>query len=640
MRNFLKILAFLFVFSANALADDIVLGYTDGTIDRTKVFHLGTTKQQGQAIRLSHEKLQALRGCRITALQAAFGSRMTLDNRVRFFLATELGGEPLLTFEGTIEKALKNLSFPLPEAYVVTGDEPALYIGYEAETLAASYNLLSSDFKNELPGCNFALSDGTWVDVCGTKTGAANLRIVLDRDPAFADIIVCGAKFEGYYQCGKASAFPFRVVNFGTRPIESFDVVFTLGDREERYAYAATALGQGEGMDIALPEAVCTEEGEVALRIAIEEVNGGSGAAEADDSDNALSASLFCYPEEMERCVLVESFTGQACSQCPSGHTVLENFLEKQATPSVVVSHHAGYLPDAFTMEEDIDCLFFYDGTSTYAPAVMFNRTACPQVSVAPVMDISVTKMQPTLEYALNREPYASISLQTSFDPLTQQCSLRAGFLPHRALPDGRAVVGFLLVQDSIPAYQTNGGASYMHRHVCRGCLTESSWGEEVVLTPGETLEWQTEFTLPESIRSSYWTAERLEGSQYENAESLLNHAVVPQNMSIVAYMAECGSASNTSRRILNCQSVRLGESYTQRGFTAGIGLPTLAAEAERLEVEVRDGRISVVGVAPEQIGIFDLQGRHYAPESVLQHGIYVVRALLGGRVLSSLVRV
>ena len=92
MRNFLKILAFLFVFSANALADDIVLGYTDGTIDRTKVFHLGTTKQQGQAIRLSHEKLQALRGCRITALQAAFGSRMTLDNRVRFFLTTELGG--------------------------------------------------------------------------------------------------------------------------------------------------------------------------------------------------------------------------------------------------------------------------------------------------------------------------------------------------------------------------------------------------------------------------------------------------------------------------------------------------------------------------------------------------------------------
>lgn len=640
MRKFLKIFAFLSVFSASSWADDTVLGYTDGTIDRTKVFHLGTTTQQGQAVRFSHEKLQALKGCSITALQAAFGSRMTLDNRVRFFLATELGGEPLMTFEGTIEKALKKLSFSLPEAYVITGDEPALYIGYEAETLAASYNLLSADFKTEIPGCNFALSDGTWVDVYGTKTGSANLQVVLDHDPAFSDIIVCGEKYEGYYQCGQAASFPLRVMNFGTRPVESFTVVFTLGDHEERYACSCPAWGQGESMDIALPEAVCTEEGEVALRIAVEEVKSGSGAAEADVSDNALSASLFCYPEQMERSVLVECFTGQGCSQCPAGHTVLENFLEKQATPSVVVAHHAGYLPDAFTMAEDIDCLFFYDGTSTYAPAVMFNRTACPQVSVAPVMDISVTKMLPTLEYALNREPYASIRLQTSYDPLTRRCSLRAGFLPHRPLPDGRAVVGFFLVQDSIQAYQTNGGANYMHRHVCRGSLTDSSWGEEVVLTPGDTLEWQTEFVLPESVRSSYWTPDRLAGSQYENAESLLEHAVVPQQMSIVAYIAECGSTSNTSRRVFNCQSVKLGESYTQRGFTAAISLPTVAAGAERLEVTVCEGRISVAGVDAALVGIFDLQGRRYAPDGVLQSGIYVVRATLGGRVLSSLVKV
>lgn len=636
MQRFFTFLTFCLL-SFSLMAEEVTVGYSNGSIERTKVFHLGNTTSQGQAIRLSHEKLQALKGCSINAINIAFGSRMTKDNKAYAFISTSLEENPIQSLEVTIEKALKLYTYTLETPYVITGEEPELFIGYEAETMAASYNLLSSDFNTELENCSFALNNGTWTDVYGMGTGAANIQVVLDHDPVFSDVMMIGQKYSGYYKSGDAYSFSMNLMNFGTKAVDSFDILLTLGEQTERFSYSNVALGQCQTINIELPEYVASAEGETELKVSVENINAQN--SDSDPSDNTLQTSIFFYPSDMERNILVEGFTGQACSACPGGHSSLVKFLSTRQTPCVEVSHHSGYMPDVFTMEEDVNYLYFYDGSSTYAPAVMFNRTAAPLVSSAPVMDITESKMQNTFDYVENNEPYVSIRLSSTYDSATRLCTVTADFLPHRELPNGEAVINVMLVQDSITAYQTNGGANYIHRHVFRGCLTGNAWGLAAKFTPGETTTWEHEFTLPEEIRSTYWTEENLAGSQYENAQSMLSHNVVPDNMMLVAYISENNLSSNTGNRVYNCQAVRLGESYTQNGFQTSIQSP-ITDDTEDFKVHVRDGRISVSGTGISALRIHDAQGRRYAIDHRLQAGMYIVSATINGKTISRKVKI
>ena len=142
------------------------IGYTNGTISRTSVFRMGLTTKQGQAIRLSKEKLQMLKGKSISAVNIAVGSRNTTGNKAHVFVATSPEGTPIAEGDLSLTKALQWLTYTLDTPYVITGEETELYIGYTAE-IATSYNMLSADFDADIPGCNYAYKDGEWTDTYG-----------------------------------------------------------------------------------------------------------------------------------------------------------------------------------------------------------------------------------------------------------------------------------------------------------------------------------------------------------------------------------------------------------------------------------------------------------------------------------------
>lgn len=631
-----KILTILLSFvSLTVFAEGVAIGYTNGTVDRAKVFHLGTATRQGQAIRLSAEKLKALKGRSIEAVNVAFGTRNLKDNMAQLFVTTELGGTPVATLDVSVDKALRFYSYPLQTPYVITGEEPELYIGYETEMTSSSYNVLTADYANEVEGCSFALNGGQWTDVYGYGTGSANIQAVLDADPGFSDAVMVRTQVGGYFKGGEQYAFPMRVMNFGTKPITAIDVEVSLGSSTETYRFDDFSIGQGQTVSLELPQFSAAESGNLDYSLKVVGVNGAE--ADPDPSDNELVTPIFFYAPDMERNILVEGFTGQACPNCPTGHVTLGNFLAKQATPTVEVMHHAGYYPDMFTMQEDADYLFFYEGTSTYAPAVMFNRTAAPLVTNAPVMDVSTAKMEKTFAYVEDCEPYASISLATSYDPATRQCRVKAGYLPHNAIPGGKAVINVMLVQDNMQAYQSNGGTNYNHTNVFRGCLTGNAWGFTAEFVPGEEVVWEHEFELPEKIHASYWNESNIVGSQYENSPQLLDQPVDPENMSVVAYIAAYDEKRNSGNRVFNCQRVKLGDSYTQRGYTVGIASPVADAPG-KLRIVVQDGRVMVDGVA--DFVLTDMAGRRYSPAARLTAGVYVVVAEVGGRRISQKISV
>ena len=332
------------------------IGYTNGTISRTSVFRMGSTTKQGQAIRLSKEKLQMLKGKSISAVNIAVGSRNTTGNTAHVFIATSLDGTPIAEGDLSLTKALQWLTYTLDTPYVITGEETELYIGYTAE-IVTTYNMLSADFDADIPGCNYAYKDGEWTDTYGIGAGCANITAEIADAPSFCDIIMARNNLDGYYTAGKDYTFSAKIKNFGTKAVTSFNTDMDIDGKTIAMKVEGVNIQPGASYSITLPELSTTTSGNTPITISVNNVNDTDD--DIDMSDNAYSENIFFYPADMERNMLVEGFTGQACSNCPAGHSIMNNAISKYAEiPAVVVEHHSGYYPDMFTMAEDMDYLF------------------------------------------------------------------------------------------------------------------------------------------------------------------------------------------------------------------------------------------------------------------------------------------
>lgn len=605
------------------------IGYTNGTISRTSVFRMGSTTKQGQAIRLSKEKLQMLKGKSISAVNIAVGSRNTTGNTAHVFIATSLDGTPIAEGDLSLTKALQWLTYTLDTPYVITGEETELYIGYTAE-IVTTYNMLSADFDADIPGCNYAYKDGEWTDTYGIGAGCANITAEIADAPSFCDIIMARNNLDGYYTAGKDYTFSAKIKNFGTKAVTSFNTDMDIDGKTIAMKVEGVNIQPGASYSITLPELSTATSGNTPITISVNNVNDTD--EDIDMSDNAYSENIFFYPADMERNMLVEGFTGQACSNCPAGHSIMNNAISKYAEiPAVVVEHHSGYYPDMFTMAEDMDYLFFYDGygASTYAPAIMVNRATNPLTgAAAPVTDCtSVTNAQNLITYANGNKPYVSMKMESSFSEATREVTLTLTIKPHTELPGAQNIFNVFLTQDSIYAYQANGGASYCHRHVFRGTVTDNAWGIMSDFTPGKEVVWTKTFVLPEAIRSSYWSDASLKDNGTDPSQ--VTWTTELDKMHLVAFVAAFDQTSNNANNVYNCIETKIGESYTQKGFTTGIKNSVSSDDAPVIFVE--DGMIKVAGKC-DRVSAYDLTGRKVDETSRLKKGAYIISAVANGK--------
>ncbi|MGM9708673.1 MAG: Omp28-related outer membrane protein [Prevotella sp.] len=605
------------------------IGYTNGTISRTSVFRMGSTTKQGQAIRLSKEKLQMLKGKSISAVNIAVGSRNTTGNKAHVFIATSPEGTPIAEGDLSLTKALQWLTYSLDTPYVITGEEPELYIGYTAE-IVTTYNMLSADFDADIPGCNYAYKDGEWTDTYGIGAGCANITAEIADAPSFCDIIMARNNLDGYYTAGKDYTFSAKIKNFGTKAVTSFNTDLDIDGKTIAMKVEGVNIQPGASYSITLPELSTATSGNTPITISVNNVN--DTGDDVDMSDNTYSENIFFYPADMERNMLVEGFTGQACSNCPAGHSIMNNAISKYAEiPAVVVEHHSGYYPDMFTMAEDMDYLFFYDGygASTYAPAIMVNRATNPLTgAAAPVTDCtSVTNAQNLITYANGNKPYVSMKMESSFSEATREVTLKLTIMPHTELPGAQNLFNVFLTQDSIYAYQANGGASYCHRHVFRGTVTDNAWGIISDFTPGKEVVWTKTFVLPEAIRSSYWSDASLQANGTDPSQ--VTWATELDKMHLVAFVAGYDQTNNSANNVYNCIETKIGESYTQKGFTTGIKNSVSSDDAPVIFVE--DGMIKVAGKY-DRVCAYDLSGRKVDETSRLKKGVYIISAVANGK--------
>lgn len=611
------------------------IGYSKDKIVRTNVFRLGSTTKQGQMIRFSKAKLQALKGKSIDFAEFVVGSKNTVGNSLDVFLSTSPDGEPMAKGTVKVDRAFSKCKWTLDTPYVITGDEENLYVGYTAE-IPTTYKLLISDGSYDIKGYNFAYQDGEWVDTYGMNRGSAHISVNVDGASDYTDAIVARSNFDGYYKAGNKYEMVARFINAGTTVVNSFDAVVNVGGTTTTQHFADQNINPKDCFSFKLQNVDSSNEGSQNINVEIANVNGGNN--DVDPSDNSVSASLFFYPKEMERSLLVEGFTGQDCTQCPAGHVTISSVLDAYANAGgekvVEVSHHAGFYPDMFTMTEDDSYRFYYSAVQTFAPAVMVNRSTDTSVNMAPVISVGSADLAQLITHAEASKPYVSLNLETSLNKETRNLDVKLQIKPHTEMPSDKMLFNVFLVQDNISAYQANGGTNYNHNRVFRGTLTDNAWGIILDdLTPGKVTTWEKTITVPEKIRSSYWTEDLLDGQMYggKYVESQLNWDAVLDNMTLVAFVAEYDTQDNTKNIVYNCCEVKLGDSYKQGGFGNEESAINTVTNNHDADIRVKNGRISVGGNC-SRLCVYNIAGRQMNTDTELDKGVYIVKAVVDGK--------
>lgn len=634
LLNIMLLAATLFVAPA---AQAATIGYSNGTMEKSNLFRMGSTKKQGMAMRLGAEKLKELKGCTISAIQTAFGTRNTTGKKAQLFIATSPDDTPLCSQEVTVSSAAKWLEFTLDKPYTITGEEGELYIGYTAEA-DTRYNPLSADFSSDTKGVSYAYKDGKWVDIYGTGYGCVSIRAITDNAPSITDAMLKTFSLNSYYKVGTAYQFAGQLLNFGNETITSLDVELSAGNGAPvKQSLTGLSIAPGTTYDITFPEYTASSFGYAKMTLNITAVN---GIADADGSDNQGSAMAYFYPADMERTILLEGFTGQTCPNCPTGHSLINSFL-KQTTENVAeIWHHIGYHPDHFTMAADDAYLLFYGSnvTSYYAPAAMVNRYTITTLASQPVMnfmDNGIALVTSASEHvATYRRPYVSLKLESTYDETTREANVKLTVYAHEDLPEGDNILNVALVQDDIKAYQYGGGDNYSHGMVFRGTLTDNAWGKLLPtdLHAGDSTVFETTYTLPETIFSDYWT-EKTVGSMSGFTGATLDDVYIPTdaaNTYLVAYVGAYGGPNNDSgHEVYNCAQVKLGQSHTQAGVT---GIQAVSNNESAFAPMFRtDGRRIVVDGC-DAYTIYNMSGQRMPANADLNSGVYVVRATSGNQ--------
>ena len=259
---------------------------------------------------------------------------------------------------------------------------------------------------------------------------------------------------------------------------------------------------------------------------------------------------------------LIEHFTGDQCGYCPYGMYSIVDYLETAKTPTIWVSHHAGFGTDQYTIKESQELVSAL-GVSG-APSMAMNRTKqeegeifhpgyLPEITIA---DAKTAAMSVNIAHtydASSRKMDITVSGESSFDSDSK-------FLLSVLVKENRLVGK---QADYYYALGQNSWKEFMHVRVIRDMLT---------LATGDTIELENQaysktwsYTIPQE-----WVAE---------------------NCCVVAYITPVGK-----KPVINAEQVILvegttgGEEYNPYGITESKGpnskITFHSVEVSRIEEE------------------------------------------------------
>lgn len=310
-------------------------------------------------------------------------------------------------------------------------------------------------------------------------------------------------------------------------------------------------------------------------------------------------------PTFFPRKFLLEHFTSANCNQCPMGMKYIVEYLDKQTTPYIWVSHHAVYGTDEYTIPASNAIAMNYLGMNT-VPSVVFNRSKQDGLMVIGAWTIEnlVVKDDTVAE--------ASVVIDHQFDEVSRRLDVTVS--GQVANTDRNAYLLSILIKENglvgrqEDAYCSWKGAKwqeYMHPRVVRDFVT-ATFGDTVKVE-NQAYNYTTSYVVDDE-----WVAE---------------------NCCVVAYLTPLEKSP-----VINAEQVALvagtegGEQYGPYGITEGKG-PNTSISFDSVRVtRLSNGQLEMMMTSSRTIktdyfGICKQVGYVCVntEDSVLQPGVYAI---------------
>ena len=324
----------------------------------------------------------------------------------------------------------------------------------------------------------------------------------------------------------------------------------------------------------------------------------------------AMGMSAQEVPTFFPRKFLLEHFTSANCNECPMGMKYIVEYLDKQTTPYIWVSHHAVYGTDEYTIPASNAIAKNYLGINT-VPSVVFNRSEQDGLLVIKAWDLDYW-------YADGRKvaddtlSEASVVIEQQFDMATRRLDVtvsgqvantnRKEYLLNILIKEN-GLVG--KQEDAFCSWKGAKWKEYMHPRVVRDMVTA---------TFGDTVKVEN---LAYSYTKSY----------------VIDEEWIPENCCVVAYLTPLEKSP-----VINAEQVALvagtegGEQYEPYGITEGAG-PSESINFDSLQVKkVANNQLELTLISTKTMksyaGICKQVGLVYVntPFDILSVGTYPIQ--------------
>lgn len=303
------------------------------------------------------------------------------------------------------------------------------------------------------------------------------------------------------------------ITNYGSPNLSSFDISYKI-DNGNFIAFNNISCNAEWGDTVNFTHNIpvdFTNDGTYTITVEVSNPNGNPD----NINDNTLTHQIIVNSNFVERKVLLEHFSTTQCYDCPIAITDISNWLVSR--PDVIwIIHHAGYYSDSFTINENTELLPFYNnGGTTYAPAIMLDRTyLSPNCDPGPVFHPETSYTPDLIDQRLATPSYVNIEISGDYDHVTRVLDLNVEgeFLGN--VVDQNIRLSVYLIEDSLVSTQAGVPGNYIHNRVMRDAISET-FGDIGVISSGTT---GTTFTKDYSYTiNSEWNANNLKVIAFVN---------------------------------------------------------------------------------------------------------------------------
>ena len=215
------------------------------------------------------------------------------------------------------------------------------------------------------------------------------------------------------------------------------------------------------------------------------------------------------------RVVLLEEFTGKACTHCPKGSREIENLLTLFPNNLVAVSIHAGPFADPASNPtygpNDLRAPQAQDLFTLLGPVLFYPTGSVNRVPVSGDMQLTLNQWASAISAILDEEPAIELSIENEYNDASRELQVTVSGIGKYSV-SGDLRLSVMLVESNIVDFQSDieaGGlvTDYVHKHVLRDMLTPAN-GTSILssIATGQTFSQSFTKTIPPE-----WNADNME---------------------------------------------------------------------------------------------------------------------------------